>query len=474
VGRREGISVAISRQFNNPAEIVDVNIVREPKNYWTGMLRIDSYVKIRFHQLGLHSDLAKRAIVQALPYAVRQAVDLLQPEDLCEYDSGLKPAWKETSERKRLYNPEIRRNLPVELASLVGTIFPGEDRLLPVVSAFIGVETEAPVPGLPEGMVIADLPLVIMYRERLRTQCKCVHCDEAAISQYAACIKNRWLSSLASLVADILAFSLLDLTEPALVYVKSHIISQQATHFETSIQRVLAEAKPTPCYAEVVIDFVLNVVGHSVSALKENWIISAYRGQCIYPRLFETESLGRQGLLVMSGGPGVLRYNHEVYNKGMAAKEEFRVQLGEPASHVSSLKIPVQRPQNLLEGHQIKWEVTTGDQSLYISLLSTCATATFSPFAVLCAAVQSVYVDQCPHDPDAELVEPDPFAVFTSPYEPWASSDAVGVVAVHGNASLPMFSFVRGIPGVVQQKGCLQCAINICRMAGYRFVIDGN
>ena len=474
VGRAQGMTVAISRHMNSPAEIVEMNTVAERKSSWTGMVSVQTYAKTRFQRLGLHSDLAKRAVVQALPYAVKQVTDLLQPTDLSEYDSGIMPAWKETQERKHVYNPDIRGNLPFELVCLAGNMFPSDAFLSSALSEFTGIEVHPPLPSLPEGILVSDLPLVKMYREALRRECKCVDCDEARLSQYRVCIKDNWLSNISSLVADILAFSLLDLTEPALLYIKAHLQPQQVTLFERSVRCILAEGKPTPCYVEAVIDFVLNLVGHDVSALKEeNWIMSSYRGQSLFPRLFETETLERQGLLVMSGAPGALRYNDQTYNRVMAAREEFRIQLGEPGGHVSRLKIPVERPLNLLQKEYIKWEVTTGDRSLYISLLSTCATATFNPFAVLCAAVQSLYVEHCPHTPDAALINPDPFAAYTSPYNPWELPDLVGVVAVHGNEGLRMFSFVRGIPGVVQKNACLQCSLDVCRRAGYRFVIDG-
>jgi hypothetical protein len=97
---------------------------------------------------------------------------------------------------------------------------------------------------------------------------------------------------LSSIVADVLALSLLDCTEPVLVYIKGRFGSQKRCAFNKTVYDVLAEGKSTLCGVERVVDWALDLIGHDVSSeVAENWVMSSYRGQTFYPRLFETETL---------------------------------------------------------------------------------------------------------------------------------------------------------------------------------------
>jgi len=470
------MEISISRQMETPAEIIEALSGQE---VWTGMVSVRAYARHRLQRLEMQSGLAKRAVFQALPYAVKQARSLLQPEDLTEYDAGLKPQWKDDRENRIIYDPNLRHDLPEELADVAGNMFETDSVLSSALSEFMDVEITALLPALPKDTLISDLPLVTLYRDSVKTDCECAECKGVSASLCKLCNWKGTLKAISSLVADILALSLLDCTEPVLVYIKSPFNNREPHLLSESVYTVLAEGKPTVCCVEGVIDWVLGLVGHEVSYnKKENWIMSSYRGQTFYPRLFETETLQRHGLLVMSGAPGVLRYDKQVYKKATSARVEQRRMAGTPNTITSKLSaVPVKGPTNLLHEYSIKWQVTMGDNLLYVALLSTASPATFNPFAVICAAVKSLYVEGCPHSPDAPLTKPDKFAAYTSPYYPWGEGNKrptkLGVVPAHGNEGLRMLCLVAGIPGVVQQNACLQCSLDVCRKANYPFVIDG-
>jgi hypothetical protein len=465
--------ISISRQMDTPAEIIEVALGRD---FWSGMVSVRTYAQYRLQQNQVQSDLAKRAVLEGLIYAIKQTSLLLRPLDLSTYDPGTQaPSWKRERDKRAQYDT---KSYPMGLVHMAGTMFPNESVLSSTLSEYMGVEIDNPLPTLSEGTLITDLPLVTLYRDSVKKDCKCAECVGESAKLYTICMGEKVLSIIGSLVADVLALSLLDCTEPVLLYIKR---SPRANQFEKSVHAVLSRGQYTPCRVEDVIDWALGLVGHDVSPLKEeNWIMSSYRGQVFYPRLFETETLEREGLLVMSGAPGALRHGGLVYNKTMSNRYEHRIMAGTPDAIMSKLvAAPVVRPLNLLQEHSIKWEVTRGDNMLHISLLSTCSHATFNPFAIICGAVQSLYIEHCPHSPDTPLIKPDPFATYTSPFYPWGEKtnnrdeDKIGVVAVHGNESLRMLSLVSGIGAVVQQNACLQCSLDVCRSAGYSFVIDG-
>jgi hypothetical protein len=114
---------------------------------------------------------------------------------------------------------------------------------------------------------------------------------------------------------------------------------------------------------------------------------------------------------------------------------------GTPNTITSKLSaVPVKGPTNLLHEYSIKWQVTMGDNLLYVALLSTASPATFNPFAVICAQSNHSTLKTV-HSPDAPLTKPDKFAAY-SPYYPWGEGNKrptkLGVVPAHGNEGLRM------------------------------------
>ena len=442
------------------------------------MVSVRTYAEHKIRQLKLHSDIAKQALYQALPYALRQVKSLLQPADLTEYNGGLKPLWKLYRDSRGLYDSNLRQKLPDELAHIAGEMFEQDPTLCSALSDFMGVEILTHLPVLPEGTLISELPLVKLYRDSVKRDCKCDECCGLS-PHYNFCMWKTILLSFSSIVADIMTLSLLDCTEPVLVYIKPRRYTSQPLGFGNIVYAVLTEGKSILCYIEAVIDWALELVGHVIPyGRHESLVMSSYRGQTFYPRLFETETLERQGLLVLSGAPGVLRHDGQVYKRATSAQGEWRPITATLDSIISRLRgVPVSGPLNVLKEHRIKWQVAVVEEGLQVALLSTGSPATYNPFAVLCAAVNSLYVEACPHSPEAALAEPDIRAAYASPYEPWGEGyerpSKVGVVPVHGNQSMRMFSLVSGIPGVVQQDACLQCCLDVCRKANYAFVIDG-
>lgn len=470
------MEISISRQMGTPAEIIEAPSGQER---WTGMVSVREYGQYRLRKSELQAGLAKRALVQALPYAVMQVISLFQPDDLTKYESGMKPQWKSDRQSRVIYNSKLRTDLPEELTNIAGSMFDTELVLSLALSKYMDIEITTPLPTLPADTLISDLPLVALYRDAVKESCDCFECKGGSAGIYKSCKWKNTLQTISSVVADILALSLLDCTEPVLLHIKSATNGWEPMSFTESVHAVLAEGKTTTCCVEEVIGCALRLVGHDASYYEgENWVMSSKYGQTFYPRLFETETLQRNGLLVMSGAPGVLRYDGQVYNKATTVKAEQRRLAGSPDVVTARLSAaPVTGPINLFQDDRIRWQVTVGDNRLYVALLSTASRATFNPFAVICAAVKSLYVESCPHKPDEPLATPDQFAAFTSPFYPWGEGyqkpTKLGVVPVHGNAGLRMLCLASGIPGVVQQNACLQCSLDVCRKANYPFVIDG-
>jgi len=132
-------------------------------------------------------------------------------------------------------------------------------------------------------------------------------------------------------------------------------------------------------------------------------------------------------------------------------------------------------PTDSFAGHRITWDVSRGEGTLTIALVST-DFASFpgrNPMNVLVAAAQSLYVD-CSHDRMTKLSTPARFVCDTTPAkpEPYPSQGSlVGIVQCDQNEKMRFFTLASGKPGVVRQDSCLQCCITYCRLASLKFVI---
>jgi hypothetical protein len=473
--RQKGMSITISRQINQPAEIIESPFAHDR---WQGMVPVQTYAEHKLQLLNLSSDLARRTILQALPYAVKRASHVLQPEGIAiNLKPEQMPEWKNILTQWYPYNPSLRENWPKELIHLAGSLFPEEAVLASALSEYIGSKITS-LPELPAGTRVSDLPLVGLYQKELTSKCQCSACDPILGRPHAECLKNRLLSNISSLVADILAISLIDCIQPVLLYIRGPY--RGTLHqFELAVRTALTEGGPyVRCAPESCIDWVLGIVGHDISPFgKHNWIISSYRGQTFYPRVFETNFIERDGLLVMAGAPGALRYDGQIYNKGVSRESELVSVHGSPPEMMSKLSGEiVEIPCDPFRDLSIKWEVSKGDNLLYISLVSSYSRGSFNPFPILFGAIHSLYVQECPHPRNSAILESGEFVNYTSPFSPWGETGKeqlkVGVIPAHGNDAVRMLCLVHGVSGVVQQNSCLQCCLDVCRKAGYQFVID--
>ena len=214
-----GMKVEISRDIETPAEMIETVPARQGE--WAGMVSIRTFAQQRLRQLEMHTGLAKQALIEGLPYGVNQAVRLLQPDDLSEYELGQKPQWKVARERHVIFNPNLRNDLPPDFVHVAGSMFPDESALSATLSEFLDVDLVAPLPILPPDTLLADLPSVRLYRESVKHRCNCVECMHDSQARYTICAWTHVEGHIYSLLADILALSLFDSTEPVLLHHKA-------------------------------------------------------------------------------------------------------------------------------------------------------------------------------------------------------------------------------------------------------------
>ena len=172
---------------------------------------------------------------------------------------------------------------------------------------------------------------------------------------------------------------------------------------------------------------------------------------------------------------GKLRFEDVAYETvRCAASESFCPQLHET---------PVNRPCNLFgPGNvNIPWKIEIRNRHLNVKFEDSSLGLVGDPMTYLRTASISILAARCSHDKDAQMIEPDRWAVYLTPSGPaYAATlddgglERIFVVAVAGDDRL-RFMALAGIgidsPTVIRGDACLECCLTLCRKAGFRYVI---
>ena len=318
----------------------------------------------------------------------------------------------------------------------------------------------------------------------LATSCVCNGCQGEPIParyakrEYRECKKKRFLSSILFCAADILAISLFESPETLLVSLDPYPMPRQ---FENAIHDIFTSGQPRFLHHREILAHALKLVGHKQFD-DVRWVISCYKGQAVYPKVFETGKISQPGYLTLHWAPGLLFFDGEIYDRGIdPVYQDLEMYNGpETESVVKEWSRSVTEPLNLYPSIRMEWKVARRDG--YLEVYPLCERIVGHAPSILSNLTQALLII-CPHDKALSLDRPDPNSCYIGPFKfnLFTSSAAyakgqIGVIAVDGNTDLRMFalSALSGINlelFIVRGNACLQCCLNLCREAGYRFVI---
>ena len=339
-------------------------------------------------------------------------------------------------------------------------------------------------PRLGDFQPIFDLPLVCQHMHNLATSCVCNSCHGESIPAHYAkhesweCKKKEFLSSILLCAADILAISLFESPETLLVSLDPYQMPRQ---FEKAIHDIVKSGQPVFLHHWEILAHALKLVGHKQFD-DVGWVISCYKGQAVYPKVFETGNISQPGYLALHWAPGLLFFDGEIYDRGIdPVRHDFDMYNGlETESVVKEWSRSVTEPLNLYPNIRMEWKVARRDG--YLEVYPMCERIVGHAPSILLNLTQALVII-CPHDKASSLDRPDPNSRYIGPFnfDPFTSSAAyakgqIGVIAVDGNTDLRMFalSALSGINlelFIVRGNACLQCCLNLCRDAGSRYVI---
>jgi hypothetical protein len=469
-----GIEITIHRGVETPAVLIASSLGSNP---FSGMISVKCYGQWLRQEYDFGAGSGYEAIAQALPYALKQVVTLLQLSQYNEFNSFVPfPEW-----RQQMQSHEPKQ-IDEDILRLAANPFAKDSFISATLSRILDLTEPSQLHSLKEGILIGDLPAVVLHLQYLKQHCTCLSCDSLGATSYEICEAKKFFLHLTYLATYVLALSLFDDSETLLVYL-NHCRSGSDS-FITAIHSILTTGLPSMCNITEVLQWALTLVGHNVleDVQKCKWVISCYKGQAVYPKLFETRRLEKRGYLTLSWAPGLLRYDGEAYPRGVGVGNSSITRDPVTSRPQNTVTIPL----NLLPEYRLVWRIARQDAFLEINLGLEDSSKKYShvlhsPFHVLTNMASILMLEACPHDAKCSLRNPDWFCTYTGPFSPMAivpgsedNDGKVGLVAVDGNDGLRMFAlsaYPPPFPFVLRQNSCLSCCLDICRRASYPVVI---
>ena len=468
------IEIAVHQEVATPAKLIRA---REGSESYSGMISIENYGRWLLREYELGSDTGFKAIQQALPYALKQVITHVRVQFSPVYGKQMSqplPSWSPKDGVDQLVEPYLQ--------SLRTSIFAPDSVISEMAARLLGLAQPLPLKSLREGTLVESLPFVELYFVELKEQCSCPKCTDSESNRFMHCLITTFFSRLASLIADIIALSMFDYSESLLVYMNHEWSSKRSEDiFTESIMLVLRWGRFAGTSIYFPLHWALNLIGHDVGKdwATAGWVISSFRGQAAFPKLYETQVLKQRGFLTLTWAPGLLSHDGDVYTRGLYGG------LVPPMKALPLAGTPkeVTTPINLVPSLEPVWRVTPEDEYLKIelsldSLDTNLSFVSTSALTILHNMSSAVVMDSCPHDPKVALPRPDASCDYLGPLVP-STSDMekdntvrIKVVAVAGSSSLRMFALSSGFfLAVLRGSACLSCCLEECRRFGYSVII---
>jgi hypothetical protein len=455
----EQFQIQIRSTIQNTTDLIKFKAVEYSQDHPRRM-SIEMYGKSALYSRDLDSDMAYRAVCQAVPYCIPQVLTNLVFQPRTSVDKPLN-----TQESKLQLNP-----------------FPEDKIISTMIARMLGLPNPPTFKTLETGIRVTDLPVVKLHLNNLTGACQCIGCSDQPDRRFRPgllplinCYPEIFLRGLASLIADILALALFEHSESLKV---SFAPERDILNYEKASVRVvenrifdlITSGNQVVCHLTSLFELASSFMDVSLDP-EDPWILSSRRGQVIYPMIFETFQIKPRGFLRLSWLPGILEYNKDIYNRvgGLEIKyhhaglpERLRV------DNVSTISI-----DNLFPQLRLVWWISRDAEGLKAGLAVEDQNQDFSTFgrnpAYALENLSSVFLlESCPHVQDSSVVPVGEFCSLIDPLNVVRHSQPghVNIVSVHENDRLRLLAISGGKKKsrkVLRRKSCLNCCLNICR-----------
>ncbi|TVY27942.1 hypothetical protein LHYA1_G003509 [Lachnellula hyalina] len=471
------IRFIVSNDLSKPLELVvhhqleDITKLLGPasRHPMSGMVTVDTYYPWLFQQLGFTGDTMFRLLRQTLEHAIPQVLSAMR-----------------CGRFTRLGQTTTSEHLLGSIDNSVNTCYlsplPNMNIIAQVYAKALALDGPVHFITLQQGMLIADLPLVSRHLESLMEKCYCEECCESTqryaepVSNKGFCYKKSFFRSIGFIIAEIFVLSLFESSTPVLVRL-SLDRQQGLPALDNNFAQVIKSGNSQKFDDMDLIDWARSMVGHVFDDEAPGLLLTSGKGQVIYPVVLDTFYVEKQGYLKLYCLPGLLRYQNEIYSVVSSVD-------GENAEYPHS-NLPaypkVFRPLNLFKEFMLSWKISIKENKELCIKLMMCSSSDTSfrvetdPLLILLYLRDTLLLERCPHNLQAQLTDADRFSSYTSPwYQDEEASDAasqVSVVPVDGADDLRCFAIACQGSSVMRRNSCLQCSLNLCRNADVHSLI---
>ena len=473
-----GLEIAIQDSLGSPADLISTGEIQQRGSR---MVTIERYGQWLLQYLDLDTGIPHRAAIQALPYCLKQVIRFLRISRIREFDRSEMGTREWGTHRQS--DPRF-----IEEKEILGAVpcpFPKDSVISAMLSRMLGSSQKIELLSLKDGLLITDLPLVESYINDLRRKCTCTPCSYSDHS--SKCERDHgasFFNAISPIIAHILALSLFDFPEALLIHLRGQ--RSAVTTLDNAVISIFEQGRSEPviCPAGEILQLALSLVGHDVEDdfRFNQWVISSFKGQVVYPKIFETQCLEKRGYLMISWAPGLLQYDGESYSRGVS--ETLSTLMPDTLSHHGSETVNI--PRNLVPDQKLVWQVSRGDNILHVNMgiqdtINGLRHISKTPFRVLLNLAHSFMLETCPHPSDSPLAKTYPWLQYTGPLNPYCIEESdskndphmISVAAVEGNDGLRMLCLTHSHPApfVIRRDACLTCCIDICQRTGYPLII---
>lgn len=464
VPKDSGISmqIIVQHSLGSPTEQIDA----DADGCWSGLISVRNYGNLLL-SYWVVDQIKFSLLVQVLPTALHQVVRNIRLS-----------AFKEQKHSEMPDAHTTDKILDDTFVSLATKPFPIDVRIRRTAALVLGEEILVAWSSTSQIALVKDIPAFQAHMQQLREECQCPECNKTNL--LAACKIGEIMEDLAAVVADVLCLSLFDDLENLLLAHSADEADDKP--FTRVVKSILEQQMPlAPCDLNDVLQSALALVGHTkVGENCVSWMMSSYRGQAVYLKLFEKEQLTKPGFLTLSWAPGVLKLDGDIYHEAHSAYiPELRFVTTN--SSVSPDGPPTPQPKLIWDTNRMDGYLELTAKLVFNEDNLICT----SPRKILRTLSSSLILAPCSHRSTNHFEMTINPGQYTNPDIPFGKNvdnkskkwnGLISVVVTNGNSSLRMCALAlqqpgseefEGIPYVFCGEACLQCALEVCRKAKY-------
>jgi len=290
---------------------------------------------------------------------------------------------------------------------------------------------------------------------------------------------------LSQLVANIMALSLFHRSLDDIMLWSGPWDDTTNEPLSRVVREILVTGKPKTCSMEIILDWALRLVRHVVTDMlnSSQWLASCFKGQVVFPKVFEHHDVLDDGWLELYCIPGVLiNEKNRIYPLiSTLGTSVWRCELDVNEE-------PVKAVVNFFDSDTITWVVEEQKDRLGVALGWSGGNDLLSPFEALLALGRTSIILCCDH----EQQRPSPYEEADTYYQgptddnlresDGENNEKIAIFPISGSPDLRLLALSsitwrihqddsRNPLVLLNRRSCLACSLIECRKQNCKYLL---